>query len=85
VYAERGTSIDSMFVAGRCVMCNGRLTNIDEGAILREIAGAYENLKAEFDLADQSVGPLIAEMEKIVDRASALEAGWRTHMTRLDE
>ncbi|MEA3115648.1 MAG: 5-methylthioadenosine/S-adenosylhomocysteine deaminase [Caballeronia sp.] len=85
VYAERGTSIDSMFVAGRCVMRNGRLTNIDEHAILREIAGTYDNLKAEFDLADQSVGPLTAQMEKIYDRASALEAGWKTRMTRLDE
>jgi guanine deaminase len=85
VYAERGTSIDSMFVAGRCVMRNGRLTNIDEHAILREIAGTYDNLKAEFDLADQSVGPLTAQMEKIYDRASALEAGWKTRMTLLDE
>ncbi|MGF6612100.1 hypothetical protein OKW45_007088 [Paraburkholderia sp. WSM4175] len=64
VYAERGASIDSVFVAGDAVLRNGRLTRVDEPALLREISAAYEALSAEFDLADESVAPLRAEMER---------------------
>lgn len=84
VYAERGASIDSVFVAGRCVMRDGRLTTIDEPAILREITEAYDALKAEFDLADESVKPLLAPMQAIYERALAMDTAWKTHGARLD-
>lgn len=84
VYAERGGSIDSVFVGGRCVMRGGRLTLIDEPAILREIADAYEALKAEFDLADESVGPLLEPMRRIYERALSMDAAWKPHAARFD-
>jgi 5-methylthioadenosine/S-adenosylhomocysteine deaminase len=83
VYAERGGSIDSVFVAGRCVMSGGRMTGIDENAILREISAAYEVLREEFDLADESVKPLRAEMDKMVARAMALQANWVSYPAKL--
>jgi 5-methylthioadenosine/S-adenosylhomocysteine deaminase len=70
-------------VAGEAVMRNGQLTRVDEGALLREINSAYELLGAEFDLADESVAPLRAEMEKVYARAQALQADWQPHMAKL--
>jgi 5-methylthioadenosine/S-adenosylhomocysteine deaminase len=83
VYAERGASIDSVFVAGETVMRNGRLTRVDEPALMREISKAYESLSAEFDLTDQSVAPLRAEMEKVYARALTLHADWQPHAAKL--
>ncbi len=83
VYAERGAATDSVFVAGEAVMRNGQLTRVNEGALLREINTAYESLGAEFDLADESVAPLRAEMEKIYARAQALQASWQPHTAKL--
>jgi 5-methylthioadenosine/S-adenosylhomocysteine deaminase len=83
VYAERGASIDSVFVAGRCVMQGGRVTGIDEQAILDEINAAYGVLCEEFDLADQSVAPLRVEMEKVYERALALQTDWATYPAKL--
>jgi 5-methylthioadenosine/S-adenosylhomocysteine deaminase len=83
VYAERGAAIDSVFVAGEAVMCSGRLTRVNEPALLREISEAYEELGGEFELADQSVAPLRAAMEKIYERAKALHADWETHSAKL--
>jgi guanine deaminase len=64
-------------------MRNGRLTRVDEGALLREINAAYEALGAEFDLADESVAPLRAEMEKVYARAQALQTSWQPHPAKL--
>ncbi|WP_205583090.1 amidohydrolase family protein [Burkholderia sp. PAMC 26561] len=82
VYAERGGSIDSVFVAGRCVMRGGNLTTIDEPKIPREIADAYEALKAEIDLADESVGPLLEPMRRIYERALSMDTPWKPHAAR---
>ncbi|MGF6935852.1 cytosine/adenosine deaminase-related metal-dependent hydrolase [Paraburkholderia sp. UCT70] len=83
VYAERGASIDSVFVASDAVLRNGRLTRVDEPALLREISAAYGALSAEFDLADESVAPLRAEMEKVYARAQTLHADWKTCAAKL--
>jgi 5-methylthioadenosine/S-adenosylhomocysteine deaminase len=83
IYAERGASIDTVFVAGRCVMSGGRVTRVDEKATLREIGEAYESLREEFDLADQSAAPLRAEMDKVYARALALQAGWVSYPAKL--
>ena len=82
-YAERGSSIDSVFVAGNCIMRNGKLTGIDETAILQEIGEAYEALREAFDLGDLSVAPLRNEMEKVYQRSIALQAGWVPHNAKL--
>lgn len=83
VYAERGASIDSVFVAGDAVLRSGRLTRVEEPALLREISAAYEALSTEFDLADESIAPLRAEMEKVYARAQTLHADWETYAAKL--
>ncbi|MBC8740915.1 amidohydrolase family protein [Paraburkholderia sp. UCT31] len=83
VYAERGAAIDSVFVAGEAVIRQGRLTRVDEAALMREISAAYEALSAEFGLADESVAPLRAEMEKVYARAQTLHADWQTCVAKL--
>ena len=85
VYAERGAAIDTVYVAGECVMRDGRLTRIDEPALLREISATYDALCAEFDAADLSVAPLRAEMEKVYQRAQALTADWPTYEAKLPD
>lgn len=84
VYAERGVSIDSVFVAGQCVMRGGKLMLIDEPAILGEIATAYESLKQEFDLAERSVEPLLGPMREIYEQGLAAEVPWKTIAARLN-
>ncbi len=71
VYAERGAGIDFSMVGGQVVMRGGKLTAIDEGRILAEIATEYEKLKFEFDRAEASVGPMLDAMEKIYRRSLA--------------
>ncbi|MGI4981927.1 MAG: amidohydrolase family protein [Janthinobacterium lividum] len=86
VYAERGGAIDSVFVAGRCVMRAGRCVmpaGVDEAALLREINDAHASLTEEFARGDASVAPLRAAMEQVHQRAMALQAGWRTYPAKL--
>jgi len=59
------------------------MPNVDEPALMREISVAYEALSTEFDLADQSVAPLRAEMEKVYARAQTLHADWQPHAAKL--
>jgi len=65
IYAERGQSIDAAYVAGRPVLRDGRLTGVDERALLREIQREYAALCPQFDEAEASVGPMRAAMEKV--------------------
>ena len=71
VYAERGQSIEAVYVAGEPVLFAGRATRIDERALLREIQLAYEELCPQFDAAEASVGPMRAAMEQVYARALA--------------
>lgn len=48
VHAERGASVDCVVVNGGLVMQDGRLTRIDEAALLAEIGREYEKLAPEF-------------------------------------
>ena len=63
VYAESGSSLDSVMVDGEFVVRDGRLTRIDEAAILAEIAEEHRRLE-----------PLLAEAER---RAEPINAAYR--------
>jgi guanine deaminase len=71
VYAERGAAIDFVMVAGEPVMQAGKLTKIDEPAIIAEIAAEYATLREKYDAAEASVAPLLAPMEHIYRRSLA--------------
>ncbi len=68
VYAERGQSIESVYVAGQEIMRAGRATRINEPGLLREIQLAYEELCPQFDAAEASVGPMRAAMDTVYQR-----------------
>ena len=72
VYAERGVSIDMVLVDGQIVFRDGKLTCVDEPAILAEIAEEHAKLL-----------PFITEAEKM--SARMLHAAERIHRRCLSE
>lgn len=71
VYAERGAGIDFVMVDGEPVLRDGRLTRIDEAAILAEIASDYCELAARYTEAEASVAPILEAVEAIYRRSLA--------------
>jgi 5-methylthioadenosine/S-adenosylhomocysteine deaminase len=58
VYAERGANIDLVVVDGSPVMRDGRLTQIDETALLAEAAETHTRLQPDIDAAHAAAHPL---------------------------
>jgi guanine deaminase len=83
VYAERGAGVDFAMVDGATVMRGGRLTCIDEGKVLAEIAAEFERLGPEFERAEASVAPMRAVMERIYKRALGVAIPADTHQARM--
>lgn len=68
VYSENGSSIETVMVAGRIVMENGRLTTIDEQAVFDEIAvlvPAYLAEHAELERRNSVFEPVMAEIHRL--------------------
>ena len=75
VYSENGSSIETVMVAGRIVMQDGRLTTVDEQAILDEIAEcvpAHLAEHAELERRNAVFEPVMAEIHR---RATAKDIG----------
>lgn len=75
VYAENGSSIETVMVAGRIVMERGRLTTVDEDAIFDEIAElvpAHLAEHAELEHRNSIFEPVMAEIHR---RASLRDIG----------
>jgi guanine deaminase len=83
VYAERGAGVAFAMVDGRIAMQDGRLTLIDEGAILREIEAEFQALAEQYDAAEASVAPVLAAVEKLYRRALATAIPRDTYPARL--
>ncbi len=83
VYAERGAGVAFAMVDGRIAMRDGRLTLIDEGAILREIEAEFQALAEQYDAAEASVAPVLAAVEKLYRRALATAIPRDTYPARL--
>ncbi len=65
VYAERGAAIDAVIVDGEPIMRDGRLTKIDEAAILAEIASEYRDLAPRIAQAENTVQRMLPALERI--------------------
>jgi 5-methylthioadenosine/S-adenosylhomocysteine deaminase len=75
VYSENGSSIETVMVAGRVVMENGRLTTVDEQGIFDEIAElvpAYLAEHAELERRNTIFEPVMAEIHR---RATSMDVG----------
>lgn len=67
VYSENGSSIETVMVAGRIVMQEGRLTTVDEEAVFDEIAElvpAYLAEHAELERRNAIFEPVMAEIHR---------------------
>jgi 5-methylthioadenosine/S-adenosylhomocysteine deaminase len=83
VYAERGAGIDCVLVDGEPVLRDGRLTRIDERAILAEIESEYRELADRYTQAEASVAPILAAVEHIYRRSLAHPIAADTYAARL--
>jgi 5-methylthioadenosine/S-adenosylhomocysteine deaminase len=75
VYAENGSSIETVMVAGRVVMHDGRLTTVDEEAIFAEIndlVPAHLAEHAELEKRNAVFEPVMAEIHR---RATLMDVG----------
>ena len=68
VYSENGSSIETVMVAGRVVMQDGRLTTVDEQAVLDEISElvpAYLAEHAELERRNAVFEPAMAQIHRM--------------------
>jgi len=67
VFAENGSSVEMVMVAGRIVMQNGRLTTVNENEVFAEIAElvpAHLAEHAELERANSEFEPIMAEIHR---------------------
>jgi 5-methylthioadenosine/S-adenosylhomocysteine deaminase len=75
VYCENGSSIEKVFVNGEMVCQNGRLTKVDESALLaelRQLMPEFVGYTEEVEAANRELQPAFSE---IVRRCSAMDIG----------
>ncbi|MEM6487802.1 MAG: amidohydrolase family protein [Pseudomonadota bacterium] len=68
VYGETGASLDRLLVDGRVVMQDGRLSLIDEAAILSEIGAAHAEIEPALADAEATVEAMMPAYRRIVAR-----------------
>jgi guanine deaminase len=83
VYGERGAGVDFVIVAGEPVLEKGRMTRVDEAALIAEIGAEFAMLKEKFDVAEASVTPMLAAMEHIYRKSLATAISADTYPARL--
>ncbi|MEM8759432.1 MAG: amidohydrolase, partial [Pseudomonadota bacterium] len=71
VYGETGASLDRLIVDGEIVMADGRLTCIDEAAILAEIAEAHAEIEPSLAAAEAEIEAMMPAYRRIVTRCHA--------------
>ena len=82
-YAERGAGVDFCMVDGDVAMQAGRLTRIDEAALLNEISTEFHELVGRYAEAEAEAAPVIAAVEAIYRRSLVLPIPGDTHEARL--
>jgi 5-methylthioadenosine/S-adenosylhomocysteine deaminase len=84
VYAERGAGLDLTMVAGEIVVADGKLTRVDEAAIVAEIADEFSGLAERYRDAEASAAPVLAAVEAIYRRSLAVPIAQQTLAAKLD-
>jgi guanine deaminase len=70
-------------VAGDIVIDRGRMTRVDEAALLQEIESEFRLLTDRYAEAEASMAPVLAAMESIYRRAQATAIAPDTYLARL--
>jgi 5-methylthioadenosine/S-adenosylhomocysteine deaminase len=83
VYSESGAGLDMGFVDGEPVLMNGKLTRIDEAALIGEIQAEHEKLRPLIENAEQSVAPILAVYRRIYERCRKHPIAEDTYPARL--
>ena len=83
VYAERGAGLAYAMVAGQSVLQDGRLTRIDEAALLAEIESEFRGLADRYREAEASAAPVLRAVEAIYRRSLELPVSTSTFPARL--
>lgn len=82
VYAESGSSLDYVFVDGEVAMADGKLTRIDEAALLAELAEAHAELEPQITASERDVERLLPPYERIYRRCQAIDIAPDTYPAR---
>ena len=80
VYAENGSSIEMVMVAGKIVFRDGRLQTVDEAAILAEIRERVPALLAHHAGIEKTNAVFHASMDEIHRRAAATPIGMNRYV-----
>ena len=83
VYSETGAGLDMAFVGGDPVLMDGKLTRIDEAALIDEIQAEHDKLKPLIERAEQSVEPILAVYRRICERCRQHPIAEDTYPARL--
>jgi 5-methylthioadenosine/S-adenosylhomocysteine deaminase len=84
VYAETGANLDLAIVDGQIVLRDGRLTGIDEPAILAEIAHEHIRLLPLIEDSERKVARLNDAYQRIYERSLKEEIAPDTYAARFD-
>ena len=68
VYAETGASVELVVVDGVDVMRDGRLTQVDEAALIQDILATHQQLLPELEVSESTVQTLLPYYRRIYDR-----------------
>jgi guanine deaminase len=72
VYNETGQSLDMLFVGGEAVLKGGKLTRVDEGALLAGIGREHRALMPEIERAERDARRITAAYAPIVARCRCM-------------
>jgi 5-methylthioadenosine/S-adenosylhomocysteine deaminase len=84
VFNEGGASLHSVFVDGEPVLAGGRLTRVDEAALMAEIGDAWRELAPEIADREASVAAMFPSYLRIWERCRATAIDPANYPARLD-
>ncbi len=82
VYAAGRAEIDLVMVDGAVTLQNGRLTRIDEAALLAEIAEVHERIEPQLTASEADVERLVAPYTRIYRRCQCVDIAPDTYPAR---
>lgn len=84
VYAETGSSLDTVIIDGEVVMRDGALTRVDEAALIDEIRAEHEKLLPQMTASRKEVERMREPMDRIYRRCQQIKIAADTHPARLE-